>query len=163
MEFIYIGDLVNTHGLKGEVRILSDFKYKDKTFIPNFNIYVGKGKEELTVKTHRIHKNYDMVTFDRLNNIEDVLKYKGEMIYINRNDLNVNYLDEDLIGMNVYDENKNLGKIEHLKKGVKYDFLVIKYNGKEYMIPNIKEFVKNVDVKTKKIEINNIKGLIDED
>jgi ribosomal 30S subunit maturation factor RimM len=39
MKYVLIGKIVNTHGLKGEVRILSDFKYKDKVFIPEMNIY----------------------------------------------------------------------------------------------------------------------------
>ena len=41
MKYIYIGKIVNTHGLKGEIRILSDFKYKDLIFKDNFKIYIG--------------------------------------------------------------------------------------------------------------------------
>ena len=44
MKYVLIGKLVNTHGLKGEVRILSDFKYKDRVFIPGMKIYIGKKK-----------------------------------------------------------------------------------------------------------------------
>ena len=39
MDYIYIGKIVNTHGIKGEVRILSDFKYKDRIFKNGFNMY----------------------------------------------------------------------------------------------------------------------------
>lgn len=163
MEFIYVGEIVNTHGLKGELRVLSDFKYKTKVFKPNFNVYIGKNKQQLTIQTHRIHKNYDMITLTGIENIDDALKYKGEMLYIDKNSLTVSYFDEDLIGMNIYDENKNLGIVKSLIKGIKYDFLVVEYKDKNYMIPNIDVFIKNVDLKTKKIEINNIKGLIDED
>ena len=45
MEYIYIGDIVNTHGIKGELRILSDFKYKENVFKKNFKIYIGKTKK----------------------------------------------------------------------------------------------------------------------
>ena len=45
MKYVLIGKLVNTHGLKGEVRILSNFKYKDKVFIPGMKIYIGRDKK----------------------------------------------------------------------------------------------------------------------
>ena len=46
MKYIYIGDVVNTHGLKGEVRLLSDFEYKKRVFKKNFKIYIGKNKKQ---------------------------------------------------------------------------------------------------------------------
>lgn len=163
MEFVYVGEIVNTHGLKGEVRILSDFKYKDEIFKPSFNLYIGKNKQKLTIKNHRIHKNYNMIFFEKIENIDDALKYKGKSVYIDKKSLNVSYFDEDLIGMNIYDKDKLIGIVKTLVKGIKYDFLVVEYKNKEYLIPNINEFIKNVDLNLKKIEINNIKGLIDED
>lgn len=163
MDFVYIGDLVNTHGIKGEVRLICDFKYKDKIFIPGFSIYIGKKKEKLIIKTHRIHKNYDMLTFEGIDDINDCLIYKGELVYINRNDLkDIDYLDDDLVGMSVSDGDKILGNVKYLVNNKKYNILVIEYNNKEYFIPNIEEFVKNVDLDKKQIIINNIKGLIDE-
>ena len=102
MEYIYIGGLVNTHGIKGEVRILSDFKYKNDVFKHGFNLYIGKDKIKETINTYRVHKNYDMVTFIGINDINDVLKYKGMNVYINKEELNIDgILDEDIIGMNM--------------------------------------------------------------
>ena len=77
MNYIYIGDIVNTHGLKGELRIISDFKYKTEIFKPEFKLYVGRQKEELVIKTYRKHKNYDMVTLIDVESIEDAIAYKG--------------------------------------------------------------------------------------
>ena len=42
--YIKIGQIVNTHGIKGELKIISDFKYKDKIFVKDFNLYIGKNK-----------------------------------------------------------------------------------------------------------------------
>lgn len=164
MNFVYIGDLVNTHGIKGEVRIVSDFKYKDQIFKEGFKLYIGKKKEELIIKTHRIHKNYDMVTFNGINSIEDALIYKGELVYINRNDLTeYDYLSEDLINMEVYDENNvKLGIVKSIDKNIIYDILVVNNGKKDCYVPNIPEFVLKVDLDKKKITIKNIKGLIDE-
>ena len=59
MNYIYIGDVVNTHGLKGEVRLLSDFKFKDSVFKPGMKFYIGKDKYEEVVNSYRKHKNYE--------------------------------------------------------------------------------------------------------
>ena len=63
MEYLYIGKLVNTHGLKGEVRVLSDFRHIDKVFVPNFKFYIGKEKKEYVVESYRKHKNFNMFVF----------------------------------------------------------------------------------------------------
>ena len=82
MKYIIIGKIVNTHGIKGELRILSDFKYKDKIFKKGFPLYIGYTKEKEIINTYRPHKQFDMVTFNNYNNINEVLKYKGEYVAI---------------------------------------------------------------------------------
>ena len=83
MELIKIGKIVNTHGIKGELRILSKFPYKEKVFIKNMKVYIDKKNIEI-INTYRKHKNFDMVTFEGYSNINEVLKYKGKNIYINK-------------------------------------------------------------------------------
>ena len=80
MEYIYIGKIVNTHGIKGELRILSDFKYKDRIFRKGFNIYIGKDKIKETITSYRHHKVFEMICMDGYNDINEVLKYKGENV-----------------------------------------------------------------------------------
>ncbi len=163
MEFIYIGDIVNTHGLKGEVRLLSDFEYKNE-FIPGKKIYIGKNKEEVTIQTHRIHKDYNMFTFVGINDINDVIIYKGEKAYMNRDDLNIDgYLKEDIIGLNVYHENKKIGIITMILKSKAHDILVITEKDKKHMVPYIDEFVLNIDLKQNRMDIKTVKGLLNED
>ena len=87
MNYILIGKIVNTHGIKGELRIISDFPYKDRVFKNNFNIYIGKDKINEVINTYRHHKIFDMITLKNYNNINEVLKYKGSLVYINRLDL----------------------------------------------------------------------------
>lgn len=163
MNYIYIGDIVNTHGLKGELRIISDFKYKDKVFKSDFKIYVGKQREELVIKTYRQHKNYDMVTLIDVNGIEEAIAYKGDSVYINREDLEIDgYFDEDLIGLEAYTEDKYVGKVTDILKNKANDILVINSEEKRYLVPNISEFISNINLDNNRIDINNIKGLFDE-
>ena len=49
-EYIYIGKIVNTHGIKGEIRILSDFEKKDSVFVVGMPIYIGRKKEKEIIK-----------------------------------------------------------------------------------------------------------------
>ena len=87
MKYVLIGKLVNTHGLKGEVRILSDFKYKDRVFIPGMKIYLGKDKICEEIDTYRHHKVFEMITMVGYNDINEVLKYIGDYVFINKEDI----------------------------------------------------------------------------
>lgn len=164
MKYIYIGDIVNTHGIKGEVRILSDFKYKKDVFKDSFRLYVGREKEELVINSYRHHKIYDMVTFKGINNINDVVMYKGDKVYINKDDLKINgYFDEDIIGLEAYINNSYIGIVKSIMKNKAHGILVIENDKKRHLVPNIDEFIDKIDLNNKKIYIKDIEGLIDED
>ncbi len=155
---LYIGELVNTHGIKGEVRIISFFKYKNIIFKPNNYLYINN--EKLKIKTYRKHKNYDMVTFENYDNINDILKFKGNKVYINKDEFKFpGPLNEDLFGKKVYDKDKYIGTLINIINNNGQEILVIKGN-KEYLIPYVDEFVKNIG---STIQLDLIKGFIDED
>lgn len=158
-EYILIGKIVNTHALKGEIRIISSFEYKEKIFIANNELYIGKNKEKQTIETYRKHKNFDMVKFKNINSITDVQKYKGEQVYIIKSTLNLKdneLLPEELIGMEIIFKDKTLGKIEEYRK----DSLnkLIKVNGT--YLPYNEYFIDKIDKKYNKIYYKNIEGLI---
>lgn len=158
MEFINIGKIVNTHGIKGELRILSDFRYKNKVFKKGMKFYVGKEKEKFTVNSYRFHKIFDMVTFEGFNNINEVLYLKGRQVYINKEDLILDdgeiYI-EDLIGYEVIIGEKNIGKVTS-----------VMYNSKandnlkvgDVLIPYVKEFILKIE--DNKIYVKDIGGLL---
>ena len=164
MKYICIGKIVNTHGIKGELRIISHFKFKSQVFKKGNKLYIGKEKNKEIINTYRVHKNFDMVTFDNYNNINDVLKYKNNKVYINRDEFNFNeYLDEDLIGMSCYIKDENIGiieKIEYVKDNKSLIVIKNNKNQKKY-IPNNKSFIENVDVLNNKVYIKYIEGLIE--
>jgi 16S rRNA processing protein RimM len=163
MNLINIGKIVNTHGIKGEVRIISNFKFKDKVFKKGFNLYIGVNKQQLIINSYRVHKNYDMITFLDIVNINDVLQYKGSNVYVNKDDIaldNNNYLDEDIIGLNVYIDNKYIGIITYILKIPNNEVLEIMDNNKKILIPYNKALIKEIDIVNKKVIIDNIEGLI---
>ena len=85
---IYLGKYVNTHGIKGEIRIKSNFNYKDKAFKPGNIIKIAN--QEFTITSYRVHKEYDMITLKGVNNINQIIDLKGENVYIDKKYLNLN-------------------------------------------------------------------------
>ena len=161
MTLIKIGKIVNTHGIKGELRLLSKFTYKDKVFINNMKIYIDKKDIEI-INTYRKHKNFDMITLKGYSNINEVLKYKGKYVYVDNNDIvldNNKYLDEDLIGLNVIYEDNDKGIITDIERYDKTVLFNIKGNDKEYLIPYNDNLIDKIDINDKKIYIKDIKGL----
>lgn len=163
MTLIKIGKIVNTHGIKGELRLLSKFPYKDKVFINNMKIYIDKKDIEI-INTYRKHKNFDMITLKGYSNINEVLKYKGKYVYVDNNDIvldNNKYLDEDLIGLNVIYEDNDKGIITDIERYDKTILFNIKGNDKEYLIPYNDNLIDKIDINDKKIYIKDIKGLFE--
>ncbi len=161
MDYVLIGKIVNTHGIKGELRLLSDFDKKNIVFKPNFNIYIGPTYIKETINTYRHHKMFDMITLIGYNNINEVLKYKYMEVYVKRSDLNLNendYLLDDLINMKVIDNNEEIGTVIDY---IQNNNVLLKVSGvKEFYIPLVDEYIINVDTKNKIINVKNGKDLI---
>jgi 16S rRNA processing protein RimM len=160
MNLIYIGKLVNTHGIKGEVRLISNFKYKEEVFKIGNIIYINN--KEYKINSYRVHKMFDMITLDGYSNINEVLKYKGERVYFLRSDLslkNNEYILDDIIGFDIIEDEKNLGKIIDFMYNKSNTLLVIE-GIKKFYIPFVDNFIIKVDLKNKKILTRNAKDLI---
>lgn len=163
MKLIKIGKIVNTHGIKGELRLLSKFPYKDKVFIKNMTIYINKENKEV-ITSYRKHKNFDMITLEGYTNINEVLKYKGQSVYVNSDDIRLDkdkYLDEELIGLEVIFQDSNKGIVSNIERYEKTTLLVVKNKDKEHLIPYNDNIIDKIDIKNKKIYIKDIKGLFE--
>ena len=163
MKYIIIGKIVNTHGIKGELRLLSSFKYKEKVFKKDMKIYIGKKKEEETIISYRKHKSFDMICLKGYSNINEVLKYKGLYAFINKEDLVLEvdeYLDEDLIDLEVFVNNEKKGIVTNIVKYPNNSLIEVTNNDKKYLIPNNKNIIESIDLNNKKIIIKDIKGLM---
>lgn len=162
MDFIYIGKIVNTHGIKGELRIKSDFELKNRVFAPGFTLYIGKGYVPEVIKTYRRHKDYDMVTFEGYDNINQVLNYKQMDVFVEREDLNLNkkeFLIQELINYSIVENGEVLGKVVEIVYNGSSILLYIE-GIKMFYIPYNEEYIGTVDIDNKIIEVKNAKGLI---
>ena len=104
-----------------------------------------------------------MVTFLDINDINDVIDYKGLNVYIAREELKIDgILDEDIINMKAISKKKEIGIVTEILKSKAHDILVIKKEDKKYLVPYIKEFIDKIDLNNKKIYIKEIEGLLNE-
>lgn len=165
MEYVYVGKIVSTHGIKGEIRIISDFEFKDKAFVVDKKIYLGSEKREFIIKSYRKHKNYDMITLEGFSDINLVLPFMKELVYIKEEDLCLEddeYLDESLIGLDVYYNDEHLGKIVEIFSPSP-NRKVIRFNkdGKNYLVPYVPNFVKKIDLSNRKVLLYNMEGVLE--
>ena len=142
-----IGKYVNTHGIKGEIRILSDFSRKDLIFVPNSKIYIRD--KEFIIKSYRKHKNYDMVTLEGIDDINDIEYLKGSNVYINRDNIN-EFIDEDLYDYSVISNDKKY-KIKDILVNKVNKILVLE---NDKMIPYVKDFIEKIDKENKLLYMN---------
>jgi 16S rRNA processing protein RimM len=165
-----VGKIVNTHGIRGEVRVISKTDFPEQRYKAGNVLYLfmpGSNKPiELTVKTHRTHKNFNLLTFEGFENINEVEKFRDGILKVPESQLGE--LDEDefyyheVIGCHVVTtEGLELGKVTEILSPGANDVWVIKSSeGKEILIPYIEDVVKKVDVKGKVILIQPMEGLL---
>ncbi|HOP65760.1 MAG TPA: ribosome maturation factor RimM [Bacilli bacterium] len=161
-EYVLVGKIVNTHGIKGELKIISDFELKSKVFKVNKEIFIGPLKEPFKISSYRHHQIFDMVTLNGLNDINDVLKYKNYHVYIKRSSLNLkdtDYLMKELIGFDVMENKNSLGKVIDIIYNSKQTLLKVKKT-KEFYIPFVDNYILKVDALSKKIYTKNAEDLI---
>ena len=167
-ELISIAKILNFHGIKGEAK-LGFSKGREKQIEALKKVFAKKNGEyaELTVTTVRFHKQFAIVKFKEFQTVNDVEEFKGCDLFLSRTEVEENldndeYLISDLIGMDVYDEDGScIGVITAVGENLANDLLSVKDgNGKEHLVPFVKEIVPVVDLKGRKVVVNNIAGLI---
>ena len=165
MEYIFIGKIVSTHGIKGEIKLISDFDFKDKVFKTNNKIYLGKEKREFIINSYRKHKNYDMIILEGYNDINMVLPFMKENVYIKESELSLDnneYLDSSLIGLDIYNNDDYLGKIVEIflpspnRKVIRFN-----NNGRNYLVPYMPNFVKTIDLSNKRVILYSMEGVLE--
>jgi len=166
MELMTIGVIVNTHGLKGTVKVKSFTDFKDERYKKGTTLYIAF-KEELipvTVATYRTQKNLEYVDFEEFSDINEIEKFKGSDLKINAEskhnlDADEFYFDE-LIGMDVYTD-KLIGTCLDVREVPQGEILVIDTGSKKNaLIPFNKHFVKDVNKKENKITLIEWEGLV---
>lgn len=161
MNKIYLGKFVSTHGIKGELKLLSDFEKKELAYQKGFSLFVCD--VEYKIFSARPHKQYELILLDGFNNINDVLTFVGASVYINRDDLKLDtqdYLLDDLIDVTIKDGDLILGKVSEVLKSVNNNLIRVKNESYEFLVPLIDNYIVGFDADLKILYTKNAQSLI---
>lgn len=168
-KYISIGKILNFHGIQGEAKV--GISKNQEEFLKKLKgAYVKKGADyvELKFSSVRFNKTFALIKFEGINSIEDIIPYKGVLLFVKEGTIRKN-LDEDeflideLTGLDVFDENDNkIGEVIGVANNGITDLVSVKSKTKKIsMVPFVKALVTHVDIKGRKITVNNIEGLIE--
>ena len=165
--FVSIGKILNFHGVKGEAKL--GYTKNREEFLSRVEfVYIKNGEtyEKFEIETLKFTPKCAIVKFKGINSLNEILPYKGLVVFVDESTAR-EFLDEDeflideLVGMNVYDGDKRVGSVVGVSNNGASDLLSVKTLSKNIcLIPFVKAIVISVDMKTKRIQINNIEGLL---
>ena len=167
MDYIQIGKIITTHGIKGQVKVYP-LTYDINRFSRLKTAYLGDSKVKVKVEEVKYHKNIVILKFEEFNNINEILPYKEYFIYIDEEEKidlpGDHFFIFDIIDCLVFDtKGEKIGIVTQVIQSASNDVYIVKDNekNKEYMIPAVREFFVNIDIDNKEIVIDPIEGMIE--
>jgi len=161
-----MGKIVNTHGVRGEVKVYPYSDDLDKFEDFEYFYIEGEGKTKYLIESTRVHKNMVLVKFKGYEDINKVLNMMNKDVYIERKDVKDDgegHYVVDLIGCEIFDDQGEfIGHLKDVLQTSAQDLYEIKKasDGKVFLLPVVDEFVKNIDIKSKKIVVHLIDGIM---
>ena len=168
MEFLTVGQIVKTVGLKGEVKIYPSTHFRDTRFKKGSRVFLLNDKNEveceLTIKLHRTNGECDNLIFEEISSIEEAEKINHKFLYVEKDQKflkNGEFFYTDLVGMTCeFDNGKTIGKVTKIEEYNSYATLRVKTDAKDVLIPFVQAFIKSVSLEDRKIIVNYIEGLL---
>ena len=162
--FLEIGKIVNTHGLRGDVKVVPWSDYPE--IFEEIECIYTNNLTKMRIKNVKYQKNNVILKIDGINSVEDAERYKEQVIYVDRADLEEldddTYYIADLIGLDVFCNNEKIGTLSDVISNAGADIYVIKpEKGKDILIPAIKENIIEINLDENFIKINIPDGLFD--
>ncbi|WP_306479791.1 ribosome maturation factor RimM [Mediterraneibacter sp.] len=165
-QFLQVGAITSTHGIRGEVKVFpttddpARFKKLKKVILD-----MGKRQIEMEIQSVRFFKQFVIVKFKGIDNINDVEQYKGGALFVNREDavrLEENeYYIADLIGMDVFTQEGHFGVVKDvMETGANEVYIIDSDAHGEVLVPAIRQCIEEVDVENGKMQIRLLEGLI---
>ena len=166
MEYILIGEIVNTFGIKGELKVKSYTDFNEVRFSKDQTLYIKfhNAYQEVCVHSYREHKGHVLVAFKDLLDINKVEKYIGCEIYVSEDDLHEldegEYYFRDLVGCKVQLHGEIIGEVTEVMDYPANEVLRIQMKDKEILLPFVEAFVLDVDLDEELITIDVIEGML---
>ena len=161
---LIVGKIVNTHGIRGELKIVSDSDFIEERFQKGNVLFLNYGKEKCSfvIDSCRFHKGCILLTFEGLHDINLVEKYKGLDLFVEVDGSeDDDYYYFELEGCEVYYQDQLIGTVNEILETEAHEILRIKReNEKDGLIPYVDRFILDVDIEKKRIDIDVIEGML---
>ncbi len=161
--FISVGKILNFHGVKGEAKL--GYSKGREDFLKQLEgVYIQD--EYFEIENLRFTPKCAIIKFKGIDSLNDIMEYKGSLIFINEEEAREHleedeFLIDELVGLDVYDGEKRVGAVVGVSNNGASDLLSVKTLSKSIaLVPFVKAIVTSVDIKAKRIQINNIEGLL---
>ena len=164
--FLEAGQIVGTHGVRGEVRVQS-WCDSPEIFASLKTLYWdAAGTQPVRVKS-RVHKNLALAKLEGVDTVQDASVLRGRILYLNRRDLDLGdrYFIQDLVGLSVVDADSGTvyGELTDVSNTGANDIYHMRTpDGREILIPVISDIIRRVDIDGGRIAICPMKGLFDD-
>ena len=167
-DLLQVGIITQTHGIRGEVKIfpttddVNRFKKLKEAILDT-----GKEKKVLVIENVKFFKILVILKFKGIDNINDIERYKGKSLFVTRKNAvklgRDEYFISDLIDIDVYDEQDNyLGVLTNVIETGANDVYEVQFeDGREVLLPAIKQCILNVDIENRKMKVHIMEGLLD--
>jgi len=167
-DYISIGKILNFHGVQGEAKVgYSKNQAEFLKSLDNAFIYFENEYKNVKIKSVKFNNKFAIIKFEGINSINDILIYKNCLIYVPQSEFEQTldegeYLIDDLIGLDVYSNDKKIGVVVGVTSNGANDLLSVRGLSKKIsLVPFVDAIVPEVDLKNKKVIINEIQGLIE--
>lgn len=162
MDLIEVGQIVNTHGIKGEVKLnpWTDDLYD----LLELEAFYQKDGQALLVESSKVHKNVLIIKFKNIATMNDAQKLKGKTLYTEKIPLpEGRYYIKDLIGLDVFENDVKLGRLTDVFNTGANDIYEVKTDGRQYIyLPVIDGVINDVDLENNKMSVTVPEGLLDD-
>ena len=167
-DLLQVGIITSTHGVRGEVKVYptTDDPRRFRR-LKEVVLDTGKEKMNLEIEGVKFFKQFVILKFKGLDNINDIEKYRQKSLYVTRKNAvrlqRDEYFIADLIGLKVQDEDgKELGTVKDvIETGANDVYEVEMADGKSLLLPAIKQCILNVDVENGTMQVHVLEGLLD--
>lgn len=170
MDYLNVGKIVNTQGIRGEVRVISQTDFPDVRYKVGNVLYLFQKEKvplPLTIASHRKHKNFDLLKFEGHPNINDVEKYRDGILKVPMEEIHDleehEFYYHEIIGLKVITmDGEEIGKIKEILSPGANDVWVVQRQGqKDVLIPYIEPVVKEINMEEGFVTVELMEGLID--
>ena len=165
MIYMEIGKIVGTHGLKGHLKVepwcdgIETYEYLSSVYIDG---------NEYKIESVKPHKNIFLLKLHGIDDINDAEKFRSVVITADRDQLpplpEGTFYISDIIGLNVYDNDKYIGVIyDWIETGRNNVYVIKREKGKDVLIPAIDEVIKKIDIENKTMSVKLMEGMVQDD